>query len=187
MVREEQLYRGKGSGSRSAMGDVMVGDKWDSKDQRAGTHTTFYTKDIDSLSVSKGRKQCLKRILRLQEGEHQNSKQFASRGSQNHREDKRRFVGAMCSQLSVTPAQKKRIEHLVMDVLDINSYGMYSTEKVILSVINVVVREDGRYIEEESKFQELMGNVGIVTESEKPDLRRMRRLRELTRERLPSK
>lgn len=184
MVEEEKLYRGKGAGSRSGIGDEMVTSEWASKDKRAGTHTTYYTSDVDNLDVSQHRKKRLKRILRLQEGEHQNSSKYKDRSSQNRIEDQRRWVESFASQLGMSDSQKNRVKHLVFDVVDLHSYGPYSSEKIILAVINVVAREQGRFIEDEDMFEQLMADVEITDDDGNIDKSTMRRLRELTRERM---
>lgn len=186
-AHEHNVDTDKGNGSRTAMEDEMSGDLWDSKDQRAETRTTFYEKDVDSLNVSERRKRELKRILRRQEGEHVNAEKYDSRGQQNHREDKRRLVSSFGSQLSLTPAQRERVNHLVMDVISINSFGNYSSEQAILATINVVVREDGRWIEDEKRFREFMESVGITNDDGRACLDTMKRLRAIVRDRVPSK
>lgn len=184
-IEEGKVDLTSGCGSRSEMEDKKTEDKWQTKDQRADTETTYYESDIDNLHASPQRKKQLKRMLRFQEGEQINVREFDSRGSQNHKEDKRRMVSTFGSQLSLTPAQKERVEHLVMDVMDINSFGPYSFEQVILATINVVAREDERWIEDEDQFREFLKFVNI-TDDGSPDLRKLRRLRTLVRERVPS-
>jgi len=178
-VDERNLDRGKGSGSRSAIEDEKMGDCWETRDQRSDTRTTYYARDVDSLSISVARKRQLKRMLKRQEGQHVNSDKYDSRGQQNHKEDKRRMVGSFGSQLGLTSAQKKRVEHLIMSVLDINSFGSYSCEQVVLGTINVVAREDGRWIEDEKTFYDLM-------EATETTATQAKRLREMVRERVPS-
>jgi len=87
--------------------------------------------------------------------------------------------------LDMAASQKERIKHLVIDVLNLRSYGPYSSEKIILAVINVVAREQGRFIEDEDGFEKLMADVEITHDDGKPDKDTMRRLRELTRDRMP--
>jgi hypothetical protein len=185
-VEEEMIDRSKGNGSRTAMEDEKTGDLWASKDQRAATKTTYYTSDIDSLHASPTRKKQLKRMLRFQEGEQVNVPEFDSRGQQNHKEDKRRMVSVLCSQLSMTDVQTERVKHLIMDVMDINSFGPYSFEQVIIGTINVVAREDERWIEDEPQFREFLMYVDISKDDGSPDIRKLRRLRTLVRERIPS-
>lgn len=179
-VDEYNVDRDQGSGSLSEIEDEMSGDKWDTKDERAGTHTTYHTSDIDKLNISKARENQYHRMLRRQEGEYVNAEQYDDRATQNYKEDVRRFITTVGSQIELTPSQKERTKHLVMDVLSINSFGSYSSEKVVLGTINVVAREDGRFVEDEALFQDFMESVGIE------NLSTMKRLRELVRERLPS-
>lgn len=188
-VEEHRISRQEGDGARSPIEDTKSGEMWETNDQRADTRTTFYQRDIDRLNVSERRKKRLRRILRWQEGEQQNADEYDSRGQQNHKEDKRRLIGVLSSQLGLTPAQKRRVEHIIMDVVSVNSFGKYSSEQVILATINVIVREDNRWIEDEDEFRNLMVEVGIAdgTNNEKADLYTMRRLRALVRERIPSR
>lgn len=185
-VEESKIDRTKGNGSRTAMEDEKTGDLWASKDQRADTKTTYYSSDVDSLHTSPRRKKQLKRMLRMQEGEQVNVPEFDSRGQQNHKEDKRRMVSVLCSQLSMTPVQTERVKHLIMDVVDINSFGPYSFEQVIVGTINVVAREDERWIEDETQFKKFLTHVDISDDDGTPDLRKLRRLRGLVQERVPS-
>jgi hypothetical protein len=177
----EDINDEAGAGSRSAIEDKKTGDLWDTKDQRAGTHTTFYQSDIQSLDVSQSRKQQLERILRYQEGEHVNSDKYASRGSQNHEEDKRRLVGSMTAKLGLTDHQKRRTKHIVLDVVSVNRYGNYSTEEVVLGVITYVCMEDmganGVHVDDRDDFHELVESVDTTME-------RVKGARQITRRRL---
>lgn len=163
-VQSHRLSTEKGDGSRTAIEDEKTGDKWESKDARSDTHTTFFESDIDRMVVSERRKQELKRALRRQEGENPGEAYSQSRNDrkqQNRSEWKRRLVTTFAAQLDLTSYQKQRSLHLIQDVLDINSFGWYSTEEVILGTINCVAREDGRWIEDEHRFRVLMEDVGI--------------------------
>jgi len=174
-----------GNGSRSRIEDEKTGDKWNSKDQRANTNTTFFESDINSLDASPRRKRRLKRLLRRQEGEHVNADDQESRGQQNHNEWQRRVALTYSEQLSLTDAQKRRVVHLVTDVMSIDSFGPYSVEDVTVATINVVARKDGWQIESDEEFQDLMVDVGITNDDE-PDMETLSRLRVLVRERVPS-
>lgn len=185
-VHEHLVARNEGNGAGDEIDDLYDGEEYKTKDQRAETRTTFYERDIDTHCTSKRQAQQLKRALRLQEGEHVNGS-GKSRGSQNTEEDKRRLVGIIGSQLSLTDGQKRRVNHLVLDVMSVNSFGYYSSEQVILATVNVVVREDGRWIEDEDEFRDYMEKVGITNENGRADLNTMKRLRTLVHERVPSK
>lgn len=181
MVQEYNIAHEKGDGSRSPIEDEMTGDMWETKDQRADTKTTFYEKDIDSLDVSERRKSELRRILRWQEGEQVNSEEYDSRGQQNHKEDKRRLISSFTSQLGLTPHQKRRTKHIVMDKITVNKYGNYSTEEVILGVITYVCMEDmgasGVHVDDRATFQAL-------AEAVETNMNRIRGARKITREKL---
>ena len=189
-IESHRLQRGEGSGSRAEIDDKYDSEEYQDKDERAPTRTTFYERDINDLEVSEDRKQRLRRMLRRQRGEQPGeaySQNYDSREQQNRSEWKRRVVSAFASQLELTSTQKERVKHLVNDVLDINTFGYYSTEQVVLATVNVVAREDGRFIEDEEMFRRLMGDSGITDEDRRPDLETMRSLRRLVRDRLPSK
>lgn len=186
-VEPHKVAKGPNNGSRDDMrGDKYDEQRYESRDQRAETETTFYSYDIDDLQVSYKRKKELKRMLRRQEGEDPGeaySKNYKNREQQNRKEWKRRMVTTFAANLELTSRQKERSLHLVMDVLDINSFGHYSTEQVILGVINCVVREDGRMIEDEQQFREMGIDVGFDRSNV---VNRFKSLRGLVRERVPS-
>lgn len=197
-VHPHNLARGEGEGSGEQIDDKYDGEEYTSKDQRADTRTTFYKSDIEALDVSESRKDQLKYSLRRHEGEDfgENSsydKDTTSdskrkrRKQQNREEWKRRVTSAYAGQLELSPRQKKRSEHWILDVLTINSFGHYSVEQIALGVINVVTREDARYIEDEAYFHKIMEDVGITDSNDNPDMDKMRRLRTMVRERVPSK
>lgn len=181
VVPEHRVANEQGDGSRSEIEDEKTGDIWDTKDQRADTETTFYKSDIDRLNVSQAQKHRLKRALRLQEGEQVNSDEYDSRGQQNHKEDKRRLIGAFTSQLGLTPHQKERITHIVMDVVEVNSYGNYSIEEVVLGVITYVCMEDigmtGTHVDDRDVFQRIASDIDTTMD-------RIKRARNITRERI---
>lgn len=184
-VPEHHISREPNDGSRDDMQDNGYDEHaHETRDERAETRTTFYERDIDNLDVSARRKKQLKRALRRQEGEDQQevySEDRDQRKQQNRGEDRRRTIGSYTSQLELTDTQKERVEHLIMDVLSINTFGSYASEQVILATINVVARENGRWIEDEPLFREFMETADIE------DLETMKRLRSLVRERVPSK
>lgn len=184
-----ELSRDEGDGAGDEIDDLYDGEEYQTKDQRAETRTTYYERDIDTHVTDPRQARHLKRALKWQEGQYVTSddENEKSRGQQNHEEDKRRIVGTLGSQLGLSKSQKARVEHLIIDVLSINSFGHYSIEQVTLATINVVARESGRWIEDEPQFRDYMEQVGIVNEDGRADLDTMKRLRALVRERVPSK
>lgn len=181
-VHEHEVARAEGDGAGDEIDDLYDGEEYQTKDQRAETRTTFYERDIDKHCTSRRQANQLKRALRLHEGERK-----PNRGQENYKEDKRRLIGIIGSQLDLTNGQKQRVKHLVMDVMSVNSFGYYSSEQVILATVNVVVREDGRWIEDEDDFRDYMEQVGITNDEDRADLDTMKRLRGLVRDRIPSK
>lgn len=196
MVEQHNVSREANDGSRGDMRDNGYDEqRFESRDQRADTWTTFYASDIDDLDVSPTRRKQLKRMLRRQEGEDYGENYSGSddqsrrqRKQQNREEWKRRIITTYATALDMTSAQRKRAKHLFMDVLIINTFGPYSSEEVALGVLNVVAREDGWQMEDNEKFHELMVENGITLDNDdgKPDMRVMRKLRTLVRERVPS-
>lgn len=188
MVEAHQVARGEGNGSRAKIQDKYDSTEYEDKDQRAETRTTFYRRDIERLHVSERRKKRLRRALQRQEGMDYGEgtvkdKTREQRKQRNRAEWKRRVISAFASQLELTRAQKRRSMHIVKDVLDINSFGYYSTEQVVLAVINVVAREDGRWIEDEALFRKMMKESGIETDGT-PDMESMRQLRRMVNDRI---
>lgn len=178
-VQPHQVEREAGDGSREQIDDLYEGAAY-RHDERAETETTFWESDIDKLVVSDRRKQRLHRALRRQEGEnpgetYQDGRR--DRKAQNRHEWKRRQAGIYCSHVDATAHQKSRSIHLVMDVFDFTEFGSYTKEQCILGVINVVAREDGRFIEDEEPFKRLM-------EAEDVTPRGLRNIRQMIRERL---
>lgn len=186
-VHPHELSREEGDGAGDEIDDLYDSEEYQTKDQRAETRTTYYESDIDKHVTDPRLAKQLRRALQWQEGQYTTSENDKSRGQQNHEEDKRRVVGTLGSQLDLTKQQKARTEHLVLDVISVNSFGSYSMEQVTLAVINVVARESGRWIEDENDFRNYMERVGIKNGEGHADLDTMRRLRALVRERVPSK
>lgn len=192
-VAEHRLAVDAGDGSNNEIQDKYDGEEYSTKDQRADTRTTFYQQDIEQLNVSERRKEELRRALRRQEGEDYGEgttidKTRRQRKQQNREEDKRRMIGTYAAHLDMTSAQKERAKHLFLDVLSIDSFGPYASEEVSLAVLNVVAREDGWRLEDESQFHDLMVRCEITSDEsdEKPSMAVMRKLREMVRERVPS-
>lgn len=189
MVESHRLERGEGSGSLASIENKYDGEEYEDKDDRAETRTTYYERDVDDLEVSERRKKRLKSMLRRQEGENPGEAYYQGRKDrkqQNRGEWKRRVVSTFASQLDLTRRQKERTKHLVIDVLDINTFGYYSTEQVVLATVNVVAREDDRWIEDEDQFRQLMVESDLEVD-ERPDMDSLKTLRRMVRDRIPSR
>lgn len=187
-VEQHRVSRREGEGSGEQISDKYDGTEYSSKDQRADTWTTFYRRDIESLNVSKRRKDELKRILKRHEGEDygegtSKDKSRRQRKQQNREEWKRRVVSAYASQLEMTKWQKERAQRLLIEELELNTFGPYSAEQVALAVLNVVAREDGRWIEDERTFRQLAADVGIEDDGV-ADMATVKSLRGMVRERM---
>lgn len=193
-VPQHKVSRDANDGSRDNMQDNGYDEqRYESRDKRADTRTTFYESDINSLDVSERRKKELRRALRRQEGEDYGEgtsadKTRRQRKQQNREEWKRRIIETYSANLGMTRAQKERAQHLFLDVLTINSFGHYSSEQVALAVLNVVAREDGWRLEDDSGFHDLMVECEITSkrDEDKPAMDRMKKLRSMVRERVPS-
>lgn len=163
MVQETQLERGNGSGSR-VEADDMYEDEAYRHDERADTETTFFESDINNMEVSHRKKERLRRMLRRQEGENPGetySNDRDDRTQQNRTEWQRRVVATQAAQLELTPHQKERAKHLILDVLEINRFAKFSIEEVSLAVISIVANEDGRWIRDEDQYKQLLREVGM--------------------------
>lgn len=186
-IQSHLVANSPNDGSRDDMrGDKYDEERYESRDKRSETDTTFFEHDVDDLQISERRKKEYRRMLRRQEGEDPGeaySQEYKNREQQNRKEWKRRMVETFSAQLDLTRYQKQRSLHLIMDVVDINSFGHYATEQVILAVINRVAREDGRMIEDEDVFRGLATDVGF---EETEVVEKMKSLRGMVRERLPS-
>lgn len=183
-VHEHQVADEEGNGSRSRIEDQKTGDKWSTKDSRADTQTTFYRRDIEELNVSLRRKRELKRILKRQEGQNDGETYYSGRSDrtqQNRREHRRRDIEIFASQLGLTPHQKRRVMHIVLDVIEVNTYGNYAAEEVILGVITYVCMEDmgsnGVHVDDRQAFHELVTEMNT-------DMDRVKGARQITRRRL---
>lgn len=178
-VEPHQVRREEGSGSRSIIEDKKT-DVWDSKDQRSQTETTFWESDIKQLQVSERRKRELRQALRRQEGQNPGEAYQTTRtmrADANREEWKRRITSTYASYVGLTRHQKERSKHLVMDVLDFTGFSHFTKEQCILAVLNVVAREDGRWLEDENSFRKLMEDEGLTP-------REVRSLRRMVRDRL---
>lgn len=177
-VETHLVERRNGDGARVEADDLYENESYE-QDERGPNQTTYWESDVERAVTSRRRQRQLKRALELQEGQH--TTHGESRGSQNNAEDTRRVAETFSSKLDMTPYQRRRVAHLVTDVLDINSFGPYSREKVILSVVNVVAREDmaygGELMEDRDDFKALLEDVDA-------DLDELRRLRGLVSDRL---
>lgn len=166
--------------------------RYESRDQRAETATTFYESDINSLNVSERRKKELRRALRRQEGEDYGETYSGGEDSreqrkqQNRREWKRRVITTYAANLDMTHAQRERAEHLLMDVVTVNTFGYYSSEQVALGILAAVAREDGWAIDKEAQFKRLMVENDLGNLDDGADMDKIEKLREMVRERVPS-
>lgn len=185
MPDPRRIERRAGAGSRSDTDDEYEADSF-RHDERADTETTFFESDIQKLRVSERRKQQLRDMLKRQEGSDQFEPSRSgrrSRNEQNREEWKRRVADTYCAQAELTRAQKERVKHLVLDVLDIQSFGPYAAEEIVIATINVVAREQGRWIEDEEQFRDLAADAGVEVDG-RPDMQTLKRLRRLVRDRI---
>jgi hypothetical protein len=95
--------------------------RYQSRDKRAETWTTFTEYDIEQLDVSHYRKRELKRMRDIQEGidygeAYPNETDRKDRKQQNREEWRRRMVETFASQIGMTTHQHKRAEHIMMNV-----------------------------------------------------------------------
>lgn len=161
---------GEGAGSNDAIDDMIDQEAIVENDGRSNTRTFFYPEDAEYETQEQATK--FRRLIRWQDGEGHPSE---SRAAANFKADMERTAKTFCSQCEFTPYQTERVLH-VMDDLDVNSYGHYSTEKVILAVMSLVANEDRRHLRDEELFRGLVGDVGMTMEQ-------VRTVRLMTRQR----
>lgn len=179
MVQPTELARENGDGSRSGEADLSLSKAY-RHDERAETETTYWESDIEKLEVSERRKRQLRKSLRRQEGENQNEAYYSDRQSreqQNRGEDNRRLTQIYAGRFGMTPHQKRRSLHLVMDVFDLSEFAHFTKDQAVLGVINTVAREDGRFIEDEEDFRRAAEEQDLAYED-------LRTLRNIVRRRL---
>lgn len=184
-VEPYRVSQEEGEGSSDRIEDLYDGTEYKTKDQRAETRTTFYERDIDTHVHDPRQARQLKRALRLHEGERK-----SNRSTRNHQEDKRRVIGIICSQLDLTTTQKRRVRRIVTEEMKVSTFGPYSIEHVTMATVNLVVREDDRWIAEEERFTDYMVDVGLSNEmpngEHRADLDTLANLRDMVRERAES-
>lgn len=161
---------GDGSGSNAAIDDVIDQEAIIENDGRSNTRTFFYPEDAEYDSKQKEKQ--YKRLIRWQDGERHPTE---SRAAANFKADMRRTAETFCSQCGFTTHQTDRVAY-IMEKLNVNSYGHYSTEKVILAVMSLVANEDKRLLRDEPIFRDLAEQVGMSMEQ-------VRTVRRMTRER----
>ena len=167
----DQTHRfgtGDGSGSNNAIDDIIDKEGIIENDGRSDTRTFFYPEEGEY--ESKDRERQFKRMIRWQDGEGD-----SGRAAANFKADMKRTAETFCSAVEFNSYQRERVLH-VMEVLDINSYGHYSTEKILLAVMSLVANEDRRLLRDEDSFRELCHSVGMTLEE-------VRKVRRMTRER----
>lgn len=164
------FWAGDGAGSNEAIDDIIDQEAIIENDGRSNTRTFFYPGDAVYESVERERQ--FQRLIRWQDGEGHPSE---SRAAANFKADMKRTAQTFCSQCEFTPHQTRRVEYVMKD-LDVNSYGHYSTEKVILAVMSLVANEDRRLLRDEQTFRDLVDDVGMTMEQ-------VRTVRLMTRQR----
>ena len=157
-----------GGGSNMAIDDIIDEEAIIENDGRSNTRTFFYPEEGNYANRKQERQ--YKRLIRWQDGVGD-----SGRAAANFKADNERTAKTFCSQCELTKFQTERVLY-VMNDLDVNSYGHYSTEKVLLAVMSLVCNEDRRLLRDEPQFQSLVADMGMTMEQ-------VRRVRKMTRER----
>jgi hypothetical protein len=150
-----------GNGSAAESDGMIDQNAVYQNDGRSKTETFFYVQD-----VPKERRQQFQRLYRLQEGERD-----SERKELNRRTDRTRTISTFCSQLDMSSYHKDRVEH-IMDSINMSHMAHYSSPMVILGIITLVANADDRFIRDETRFKDLVRDVG----SDMSDIKNIRRL-----------
>lgn len=139
-------------------GSGLGGTAWDHEidmnapqehDGRARTRTGFDERESDDPRK-------WKRLSAWQEGRWGDESHYPDQGREV---DQRRFLSMFSSGLDLTTYQRGRVAAVIAE-LNFGHMAHYSTETIILSIISLVVNEDGRWIRDEEHFKRLVRDVG---------------------------
>lgn len=136
-------------------------------DGRGDHATMFYGKD----AATPDERERYERLASVNEGMRESGREHKSKSNVV---DKANFAKTCCSALEMTGFQQERVVWLTERV-NVNMFGHYSYEHIILALISIVANEDGRWIRDEPKFQDMM----VANEI---DLLQIRRLRIMMKE-----
>ena len=159
---------GFGAGSNNEIDDMIDDAGIIENDGRSQTRTTFLAGEASYASEKRYNQ--YKRLAKVNDGMWD-----SNRGADNFKADMRRMAKTFCSQLELNSRQQERTLW-VMKNLSVNSFGHYSTEKVIMAVISLVANEDRRLIRDEPEYRELVSAVGMTMDE-------VKRVRIMVRER----
>lgn len=159
---------GFGAGSNQELDDMIDDAGIINNDGRSNTRTTFLVGDASY--ESKKRYKQYKRLAKVNDGMWN-----SNRAADNFKADMRRITKTFCSQVDMRERQQERVQW-VMDDMDINSFGSYSTEKVLLGVMSLVANEDRRLLRDEEQFHDLVLAVDMTMDE-------VKRVRQLIRDR----
>lgn len=163
------LDLGKGSGASSSLEDHMQENFVSENDGRSKGSTFFYAGE--GSYGSKAKEQQYYRLAKLNDGMYE-----SDRAVQNRKADRERWVRTFCSQCELTRYQTEETLRLV-ESLNMQRFGPYPTEKIILGVMTIVCEYDYRPLDEEPMFLIIMEDMEVS-----PKL--LKRLREIIRKQL---
>lgn len=159
---------GFGAGSNNDIDDMIDDAGIIENDGRSQTRTTFLAGEASYASEKRYTQ--YKRLAKVNDGMWD-----SNRGADNFKADMRRTAKTFCSQMEFRERQTERVLW-VLNHLSINSFGHYSTEKVLMAVISLVANEDRRLIRDEPDYRELVSAVGMTMDE-------VKRVRMMVRER----
>jgi len=159
---------GFGAGANKELDDMIDDAGIINNDGRSNTRTTFLAGEASY--DSERRYNQYKRLAKVNDGMWD-----SNRAADNFKADMRRITKTFCSQVELNSRQQERVQW-VMDDMDINSFGSYSTEKVLLGVMSLVANEDRRLLRDEDSFRGLVVSVEMTMDE-------VKRVRQLIRDR----
>lgn len=80
------------------------------------------------------------------------------RAVENSKMDYNGWIDTFCANLDLTPYQKQRVRKIITDV-NLNHFGPYTVEMVVLATISLVAEADGRFIRDERAYHKLVMGV----------------------------
>jgi len=117
--------------------------EWRTRDDRSPMETRFTREDIDKHVSDARQRWRLNRALTLQEGQWvQSYESLPSRSDQNRAESRKRQSHIVADNAELTEYQSQRVEHIFTNLPNLNTFGPYSLEEILVGVVCYVVESD---------------------------------------------
>ena len=150
--------------------DMKDDAAYESNDGRSDTRTTFYFTGGEWKNVSPAKREYYQWLATLNDGYGESSRKMKT-----HRADCKRLIDVYSGQFEFSVYQKDRIQFIV-DHISLH-FGPYRYEETILALCTVVADESMRDLQHEDMYYSFI-------ESIETDLKSIRRLRSLVRDRM---